>query len=119
MSGLPCSAVYVRRRPVEVQRHQSGVFGEVMLGLWVRGASVSSGKASRGVRRGGGGLEWPVCGCRDSGGRWHAVCRANAGELALGQDWRSVGSERRCTGVGTGVSVARRGSREAERRGML
>jgi hypothetical protein len=84
-SGLPCSVVYVRRRPVEVQRRQSGVSGEVMLGLPVRGASLSSGKASRGIKRGGGGLEWPVCDGRGLGSRWHAVRRVNAGELALGQ----------------------------------
>jgi hypothetical protein len=87
MSGLPCSVVYMRRRPVEVRRCQSGVSGEVMLGLRVRGDSLSSGKASRGIKRGGGGLEWPVCGGRGSGGRWHAVRRVNAGERALGRGW--------------------------------
>jgi hypothetical protein len=87
MSGLPCSAVYVRRRPVEVQRRQSGASGEMMLGLRVRGASWSSGKASRGVRWGAGGLEWPVCGGRGSGGRWHAVRRVNTGEHVLGRGW--------------------------------
>jgi hypothetical protein len=71
-NGLPCSSVYVRRRPVEVRRRQSGVSSEVVLGLRARGASLSSGEASRGVRRGGGGLEWPVYGGRGSRGRWHA-----------------------------------------------
>jgi hypothetical protein len=32
-NGLPCSSVYVRRRPVEVRRRQSGVSGEVVSGL--------------------------------------------------------------------------------------
>jgi hypothetical protein len=49
-----------------------------------RGASLSSGEASRGFRWGGGGLERPVHGGRGSGGRWHAVRRAIVGELALG-----------------------------------
>jgi hypothetical protein len=83
-SGLSCSAVYVRRRPVEVRRRQSSVSGEVMLGLRVQGASLS-------FRRGGGGLEWPVCGGRGSGGRWHAVHRANVGELVLGRGWEWAG----------------------------
>jgi hypothetical protein len=87
MNGLPCSAVYVRRRPVEVRRRQSGASGEVMLGLRVRGTSLSSAKASRGVMRGSGGLEWPVYGGRGSGGRWHAVRRGNTGELALERGW--------------------------------
>jgi hypothetical protein len=91
MSGLACSAVYVRRRPVEVRRRQSGALGEMMLGLRVRGASWSSGKASRGVRWGGGGLEWPVCGGRGSGGRWHAVRRVKTGELVLGRGWDWAG----------------------------
>jgi hypothetical protein len=30
MNGLPCSAVYVRRRPAEVRRRRSGVSGEVV-----------------------------------------------------------------------------------------
>jgi hypothetical protein len=59
MNGLPCSSVYMRRRPVEVRRRQSGISDEVVLGLWARGASSSSEEASRGVRWGGGGLEWP------------------------------------------------------------
>jgi hypothetical protein len=32
-NDLPCSSVYVRRRLVEVRRHQSGVSGEVVFGL--------------------------------------------------------------------------------------
>jgi hypothetical protein len=52
-NGLPCSSVYVRRRPVEVRRHQSGVSGEVVFGLRARGASLSSGEASQEVKRGG------------------------------------------------------------------
>jgi hypothetical protein len=90
-NGLPCSSVYVRRRPVEVWWHQSGVSGEVVFGLRARGASLSSKEASRGVRWGGGGLEWPVYGGRGSGGRWHTVRRANAGELVLGQGWERAG----------------------------
>jgi hypothetical protein len=86
-NGLLCSSVYVRRRPIEVRRRQSGASGEVMLGLRVRGASLSSGEASRGIRRGGGGLEWPVYGGWGSGGCWHAMRRVNAGELELGRGW--------------------------------
>jgi hypothetical protein len=77
----------MRRRPVEVWRCQSGASGEGMLGLRVRGASLGFGEASRGIERGGEGLEWPVYGGRGSGGRWHAVRRANAGELVLGRGW--------------------------------
>jgi hypothetical protein len=56
-----------------------------MFGLIARGASLSSGEASRGIGQDGGGLEWPVHGGRGSGGRWHTVRRANAGVLALGR----------------------------------
>jgi hypothetical protein len=83
-SGSPCSLVYARRRSGEVRRRQSGTSGEVVLGPRARGASLTSGEASRGIGWGGGGLEWPVLGCRGSGDRWHAVRRAIAGELALG-----------------------------------
>jgi hypothetical protein len=48
-SGLPCSSVYTRRRPVEVRRRQSGASGEVMFDLGARGASLSSEGASRGI----------------------------------------------------------------------
>jgi hypothetical protein len=111
----------VRRRPVEVRRHQSGVSGEVVFGLWARGASLNSEEASRGVRRGGGGLERPVYGGRGSGGRWHAVPRANAGELVLGQGWERAGHTVEA-GVGfiaAGAGLTRRGARGAERRGVL
>jgi hypothetical protein len=66
-SGLLGSSVYVWRRPVEVRRRQSSVSGEVLFGLRARGASLSSEEASRGVRRGGGGLEWPIYGGQGSG----------------------------------------------------
>jgi hypothetical protein len=112
-SGLPCSAVYVRRRSVEVWRCQSGASGEVMLGLRVRGASLSSRKASWGVRLGGGGLEWPVCYGQGWGGRLHAVRRVNAGELALGRGWEWAGVYGRCRGWlysgGRRVGTARAG----------
>jgi hypothetical protein len=42
-------------------------------------------EASQRVRRGGGGLAWPVYGGRGLRGRWHAVLWANTGELVLGQ----------------------------------
>jgi hypothetical protein len=87
MSGLPCSSVYVRRRPVEVWRRQSSASGEVVFSLRARGASLSSRGASRGIGWGGGGLEWLVHGGRGSGGCCHAVCSGNAGELALGRGW--------------------------------
>jgi hypothetical protein len=90
-SGLPCSSVYVRRRPVEVRRRQSGASGDVKFGPRARGASRRSGEASRGIGLGGGGLEWLVYGGRGSGGRWHAVRRGNAGELALGRGWERTG----------------------------
>jgi hypothetical protein len=56
-SDLLCSAVYVRRLPVKVQQRQSSASDEVVFGLRARGASLSSGGASRGFRRGGGGLD--------------------------------------------------------------
>jgi hypothetical protein len=83
-SGSPCSSVYVRRQSDEVWRRQFGTSGDVVLGSRARGASLSSGKASRGIGWGGGGLEWPVHSGRGSGGRWHTVRRARSGELAVG-----------------------------------
>jgi hypothetical protein len=83
----------------------------VVFGLRARGASLSSEEASRGVIWGGGGLEWPVYGDRGSGGRWHAVRRANAGELMLGQGWERAGAYGRglvgfiAAGVGVGPSA--------------
>jgi hypothetical protein len=91
-SGSQCSLVYARRRSGKVRRRQSGTSGEVVLGPRARGASLSSGEASRGIGWGAGGLEWPVHGCRGSGGRWLAVCRAIAGELALGRGWERAGA---------------------------
>jgi hypothetical protein len=83
-SGSPCSPVYAQRRSDVVRRRHSGTSNGVVLGPRARGASLSSGEASRGIVWGGGGLEWPVHGGRGSGGRWHAVRRARSGELALG-----------------------------------
>jgi hypothetical protein len=119
-SGLPCSPVYVRWRPVEVRRRQPGASSEVVFGLRARGASRSSGEASRGVRRDGGELEWPVHGGRGSGGRWHAMRRANAGELVLEWGWERAG----VYGQGRGWLYSRgrghgHGAFGAERRGML
>jgi hypothetical protein len=64
---------------------------------------------------------------RGSGGRWHAVRRANAGELVLGRGWERAGvygqgrgwlySRRR--GCGRGVGTACHGACGAERQGML
>jgi hypothetical protein len=84
-SSSPCSSVYACRRSDEVRRRQSGTSGEVVFGPRARGASLSSREASRGFGWGGGGLERPVHGGRGSGGHWHTVRRAIAGELALGQ----------------------------------
>jgi hypothetical protein len=69
----------------EVWRRQSGTSGDVVLGLRARGASLSSGEASRGIGWSGGGLKWLVHDGRGSGGRWHTVHRARSGELALGR----------------------------------
>jgi hypothetical protein len=44
-----------------------------------------SGEANQRVRRGGGGLAWPVYGGWGLRDRWHAVLWANTGELVLGQ----------------------------------
>jgi hypothetical protein len=91
-NGLQCSSVYVRRRPVEVRRCQSGVSGEVLFGMRARWDSLNSEEANRGVRWSGGGLERWVYGGRGSGGRWHAVHGTNAGELVLGQGWEQAGA---------------------------
>jgi hypothetical protein len=130
-SGSPCISVSVRRRSGEVRRRQSGTSGDVKFGPRARGASRRSGEASRGIGWGVGGLEWPIHGGRGSGGRWHVVCRGNAGELALGrgQEWAGVygqgwdwlyrcgrGRGRR---RGLGVGAARSGSCGAEHRGVL
>jgi hypothetical protein len=86
-SGSPCSSVFVRRRLGEVGRRQSGASGDVKFGPRARGASRRSGETSQGIGWGGEGLEWPVYGGWGSGGRWHAVRRGNAGELALVRGW--------------------------------
>jgi hypothetical protein len=90
-SSSPCSSVYARRQSGEVWRRQSGTSGEGVFGPRARGASLSSGEVSRGIGWGGGGLEWPVHGGRGSGGCWHTVRKANAGEIALGRGWERVG----------------------------
>jgi hypothetical protein len=48
-----------------------------------RGASPRHVDSLSRVRRGWEGLSWPVYGGGCSGGRWHAMRRANAGDLAL------------------------------------
>jgi hypothetical protein len=101
--------------------------GDVVLGPRVRGASLSSREASRRIGWGGGGLEWPVHGGRGSGGRWHAGRRASSGELALGRGLERAGCTPKAlvgfigagAGVSMGSSIARRGARGAERRGVL
>jgi hypothetical protein len=106
--GLPCSSVYVRRRSIEVRRRQSGVSGEVVFGLQARGASLSSEEASRGVRWGGGGLEWPVYGGWGSGGvgsEWGRTVKVGVGFIAAS------------TGMGAGLT--RRSARGVERLGVL
>jgi hypothetical protein len=85
-----------------------------VFGLRARGASRSSREASRGVRRGEGGMEWPVHG---------GVARAAAGTPCAGRTpvnlcSGGVGSERGCTvkagvgfivvGAGVGAGLARR-----------
>jgi hypothetical protein len=126
--GSPCSSVYVRRRSDEVQRCQSGTSGEVVLGLRARGASWSSGEASRVVGLDGGGPEWPVHSGRGSGGRWHAVRRGNSGNIVLGRGWERAGVYGQGLGrfyrLERGHGVGRRSARVrgAERRacsGML
>jgi hypothetical protein len=47
------------------------------------GASLRHVESLSRVRRGWEGLSWPVYGGGCSSGRWHAVCRANAGDPAL------------------------------------
>jgi hypothetical protein len=115
-NGLPCSLVYVRWRPVEVRRRQSGVSGEVVFCLWARGASLSSGEASQGVRRGRGGLEWPVYGGRGS----QAAGTPFSGQTPVNSCSGRVGSaqghtvEARvgfiATGAGMGARLMRRGA---------
>jgi hypothetical protein len=113
-SGSPCSSVYVRRRSHKVRRRQSGTSGDVVFGLRARGASLSSGEASRGIGWGGGGLEWPVHGGRGSGAAGTPCAERAPVNLRLGE----AESERGCTvkalvgfigvGVGAGSGVARR-----------
>jgi hypothetical protein len=123
-SGSSCSSVCVRRRSGEIWRRQSGTSGDVKFGPRARGASRSFEEASRWIYWGGGGLEWPVHGGRGSGGRWHAVRRAKAGELVLGRGWEQAGVYgqgqgwlySRGHGCGRGFGAAWHG---AERRGVL
>jgi hypothetical protein len=115
-SGSPCSSVFVRRWSGEVRRRQSGASGDVKFGPRARGASRRSGEASQWIGWGGGGLEWPVYGGRGSSGRWHAVRRGNAGELALERGWELAGVYGRgrgwlySRGRGVGMGLARRGA---------
>jgi hypothetical protein len=77
------------------------------------------------VGRGGEELGWPVYGGRVSGGRWRAVRRAIAGELALRWGWERAGAYGRGLsrlyrrGRGHEFGLARHGARGAERRGVL
>jgi hypothetical protein len=79
------------------------------------------------VGRGREWLGWLVYGGGFSGGRWHAVHRANAGELALRRGWERAGAYGRSLdwlyrcerGQGHGFSLAQCGVRGAERRGVL
>jgi hypothetical protein len=71
-------------------RMKSGDVNPTPPAMWCSvwgGASLRSGEASRGIGRGGGGLELPVHGGRGSGSRWHAMRRANSDDLALGWGW--------------------------------
>jgi hypothetical protein len=79
------------------------------------------------VGRGGEWLGWLIYGGRVWGGRWHAVRRAIAGELALRRGWERAGAYgrglgwlyRRGRGHEHGFGLARHGAREDERRGVL
>jgi hypothetical protein len=90
-------------------------------------ASPRHAEALSRVGWGGEWLGWPVYGGRFSGGRWHAVRRAIAGELALRRGWERAGVYgrslgwlyRRGRGRGHEFGLARRGASGVERRGML
>jgi hypothetical protein len=77
------------------------------------------------VERGREWLGWLVYGGQVSGGRWHAMRRAIAGDLALRRGWERAGAYGRGLGqlyrrgAGTGSCLVRRGARGAERRGVL
>jgi hypothetical protein len=77
------------------------------------------------VERGGEGLGWPIYGGRFSGGRWHAVRRAIAGDLALRRGGERAGAYGRGLGRlyrrgrGHRSGLARHGAHGAERRGVL
>jgi hypothetical protein len=79
------------------------------------------------IRRGGEWLGWPVYDGGFSNGRWHAVHRANAGDLALRWGWERAGAYgwslgwlyRRWRVRGHGLGLARRGTCGVERWGVL
>jgi hypothetical protein len=115
--GLPCSSVYVRRPLGEVRRRKSDTSGEVVFGLRARGASRSSGEASRGldwieVGRSGRSM---VAGAQTAPGTpcaegTLAILRLGRAESERGS---TVKASVRFIGAGTGMgaesSVARRG----------
>jgi hypothetical protein len=79
------------------------------------------------VGRGWEWLGWPVYGGGCSGGHWHAVCRANTGDLALRRGRERAGAYgwslgwlyRRGRGQWHGFGSARCGARRVGRRGVL
>jgi hypothetical protein len=89
-----------------------------------RGASLRHVEILSRVGWGWEGLSWPVYGGGCSGGRWHAVCRANAGDLALrwGREragaygWSLGWLYRRGHGQWHGLGLAWRGARRVGRR---
>jgi hypothetical protein len=88
------------------------------------GASPRHTESLPRVGRGWEGLSWPVYGGGCSGGRWHAVCSANAGDLALRRGREREGAYgwslgwlyRRGCGRGHWLGLARRGARGVGRR---
>jgi hypothetical protein len=87
------------------------------------GASLRYAESIPRVGRGWEWLHWPVYCGGGSGGRWHALCRANTGDLVLRWGWERAGSTTEASagfigagaGGGHGCGSVRRGAREVGR----
>jgi hypothetical protein len=89
--------------------------GKVRFLAW--GASPRHARSTSRVGRGWERLCWPVYGGGGSGGRGHAVCRANAGDLWRGEVESTRGSTVEASVGFIGAGASRRHGRGLARRG--
>jgi hypothetical protein len=122
-NGLPCGLVYVRRRPVEVRRRRSGVFGEVVSNLRLEELDRSPGKLAKGsdgVEEGWRGRS-TVAGARSAAGTpfsGQTPVNSCSGRV-VSERGRTVETVMGFIAAGVGAGLTQRGARGAKRRGML